>query len=107
MLSPAELDVYVKAFERSGFRGPINWYRNIDRNSRLVPEIGQRKLDLPCLQICAEWDMAIPPAMAAGMPTLCSDLEMHTIEECGHWTQQDKPEALSSLMVEWLARRFR
>jgi microsomal epoxide hydrolase/non-specific protein-tyrosine kinase len=44
--------------------------------------------------------------MAAGMPQVCSDLEIVPIEECGHWTQQEKPEELSSAMVDWLTRRF-
>ena len=107
MLAPEEIDVYVRAFERSGFFGPISWYRNIDRNRDLVPGIGETPLALPCLQITAAWDMALPPAMAAGMPAVCSDLEIHNIEACGHWTQQDKPEELNTLMVDWLTRRFR
>jgi pimeloyl-ACP methyl ester carboxylesterase len=105
-LSEEELGLYTRAFEQSGFRGPINWYRNIDRNQQLVPGIGEKKLDLPCLQITAAWDAAIPPSMAAGMPLVCSDLEMVAIEECGHWTQQEKPEELSSIMIDWLTRRF-
>jgi pimeloyl-ACP methyl ester carboxylesterase len=56
--------------------------------------------------ITAEWDPALTPALAAGMPTICSDLEMHMIERCGHWTQQEKPEELSGLMLDWLTRRF-
>ncbi len=106
MLSEHELDVYARAFEKSGFFGPLSWYRNIDRNKQLVPDMGVAKLELPCLQIMAEWDAAIPPAAAAGMPSLCSDLEMHTIPRCGHWTQQDKPDELNRLMVDWLRRRF-
>jgi pimeloyl-ACP methyl ester carboxylesterase len=106
MLSADEIEVYVRAFEKSGFFGPVSWYRNIDRNKKLVPEIGVVKLDLPCLQVTAAWDAALRPEAAAGMPALCSDLEIHNIEECGHWTQQDKPEELNRIMVDWLTRRF-
>ena len=106
MLSADEIDVYVRAFEQSGFFGPVSWYRNIDRNKKLLPDFGEKKLDLPCLQVTAAWDGAIPPEAAAGMPALCSDLEVHNIEECGHWTQQDKPEELSRIMIDWLTRRF-
>jgi pimeloyl-ACP methyl ester carboxylesterase len=101
-----ELDTYVHAYEKSGFRGGINWYRNIDRNSREHPEIGVSKLTLPCLMITAEWDGALPPRMAAGMPALCSDLEMHNIERAGHWVQQEFPEAVNEKIVDWLKRRF-
>ena len=102
-----ELDTYVHAYEKSGFRGGINWYRNIDRNSREHPEIGVAKLTLPCLMITAEWDGALPPRMAAGMPALCSDLEMHNIERAGHWVQQEFPEAVNEKIVDWLKRRFK
>jgi len=105
-LSEEEISLYTRAFEQSGFRGPVNWYRNIDRNQERVPGIGEKKLDLPCLQITAAWDAAIPPSMAAGMPLVCSDLEVVAIEECGHWTQQEKPEELSGAMIDWLTRQF-
>jgi pimeloyl-ACP methyl ester carboxylesterase len=106
LLTPAELDYYTRAYQNTGFRGGINWYRNIDRNAERLPEVGTTKLHLPSLMITAEWDPAIPPALAAGMPEICSDLEMHMIEGCGHWTQQEKPEELSALMLDWLTRRF-
>jgi pimeloyl-ACP methyl ester carboxylesterase len=106
LLTPAELDYYTRVYQNTGFRGGVNWYRNIDRNGERLPEVGTTKLELPSLMITAEWDPAIPPALAAGMPELCSDLEMHMIEGCGHWTQQEKPEELSALMLDWLTRRF-
>lgn len=106
LLTPAELDHYTRTYERASFRGGINWYRNIDRNAARLPDVGKKKLDLPCLMITAEWDPAMPPYIAAGTPDLCSDLEMHMIEGCGHWTQQEKPEELSALMLGWLQRRF-
>lgn len=43
---------------------------------------------------------------AAGMPEICTNLEMHMIGECGYWTQQEKPDELSRLMLDWLKRRF-
>ncbi len=106
LLSPPELDVYTEAFTRSGFRGPVNWYRNIDANQERYPEVGVVKLDLPCLMVCAERDLALPPALAADMPQRCSDLEMQSIAGCGHWTQQEKPDELNELVLRWLARRF-
>ncbi len=106
LLSDDELDIYARGFEKSGFRGGVNWYRNIDRNKKLFPDIGTRPLELPCLMVTAEWDGALRPEMAAGMPAVCSDLETHQIAECGHWTQQEKPEELNRLLLDWLGRRF-
>jgi pimeloyl-ACP methyl ester carboxylesterase len=106
LLSEKEIDVYASAFAKTGFRGGINWYRNIDRNQSRFPEVGTKPLEIPCLMVSAEWDFALRPEMAAGMPALCRDLEMRTIAECGHWTQQEKPAELNRIMVDWLRRRF-
>ena len=106
IVTPAELDTYVQAYERTGFRGGINWYRNIERNGREHPEIGVNKLSLPCLMITAGWDIALRPQMAAGMPALCSDLEMHNIEKAGHWVQQERPTEVNDKIIDWLKRRF-
>lgn len=106
IVTPEELDVYVRTYEKTGFRGGINWYRNIDRNLKEHPEIGVKPLTLPCLMITAECDPATPPHMAAGMPALCSDLEMHNIERAGHWVQQECPDELNRTLVDWMTRRF-
>lgn len=106
LLDAAELDTYTSAFERTGFFGPISWYRNVDRNQEIAPQLGQKELDLPALQVTAAWDTAIPPTTAELTKAKCSDLEVHAIDECGHWTQQEKPEELTRIMVDWLVRRF-
>jgi pimeloyl-ACP methyl ester carboxylesterase len=107
LLSPAELDHYASVFARTGFRGGINWYRNFDRNWETAPEIGVAKVERPCLMVTAQWDWALRPELAAGMPALCPDLETKNIARCGHWTQQEKPEELNAILSDWLARRHR
>ena len=106
IVTPEELDYYVEAFERSGFRGGTNWYRNIDRNTECTPQVGTQKLELPCLMVTAEWDMALRPEMSAGMPALCSDLEMAQVAKAGHWIQQEYPNELNAILLDWLKRRF-
>ncbi|MBW2282671.1 MAG: alpha/beta hydrolase [Deltaproteobacteria bacterium] len=101
-----EVDTYVRAFEKTGFGGGINWYRNIDANARDVPEMGQKKLSLPCLMLTAEWDMALRPELAEGMADLCPDLELHMIERAGHWVQQEAADEVNERLVDWLRRRF-
>lgn len=104
--TPEETDHYVAVFEQTGFRGGINWYRNIDANDAAYPEVGRAELDVPALMVCAEWDPALPPSLAEKMPKRCSDLEMHTISRSGHWMQQEYPEELNLLVCDWLTRRF-
>ena len=105
--SAAELEHYVRVFSRTGFRGGINWYRNFDRNWESAPQIGQGRVEHPSLMITAEWDPALRPEMAGGMPALCSDLDTVMIPRCGHWTQQERPDELNRVMIDWLRRRFK
>jgi len=107
ILSQTELDHYTSVFEATGFAGGIRWYRNFDRNWETAPEVGSAKIEVPCLMVTAAWDPVLRPEMAAGMPALIPDLAMHEIPECGHWTQQEQPEALNRILVDWLGRRFR
>ena len=103
----AELEVFIATFEETGFTGGVNWYRNFDRNWETAPEIGAEKIEVPSLMVTAEWDPVLRPEMAAGMPSLVTDLETAMIEKCGHWTQQEKPEELNRILLDWLGRRFR
>lgn len=105
VVTAEELEHYAAVFARTGFRGGINWYRNIDRNLREVPELGAKKLVLPCLMLTAEWDAALRPEMASGMPALCADLEMHMIPGAGHWVQQEAAGVVNRHMIDWLTRR--
>jgi pimeloyl-ACP methyl ester carboxylesterase len=105
LLSAAELDVFVRAFERTGFSGGINWYRNIDRNWRLT-ENAPQTLNAPSLMVMAEDDFALPPALAEGMEARVPKLEKVLVRDCGHWTQQEKPEELNRILIDWLRRTF-
>lgn len=102
-LTPEEFAVFVEAFERSGFRGPVNWYRNMSGNwarsaglSELIPH--------PALMILAENDVVLPPALAEGMEARAPHLTKRLIRGSGHWTQQEQPEAVNAALLDWLGR---
>jgi pimeloyl-ACP methyl ester carboxylesterase len=105
VMEPAELDTYIRAFERTGYEGGINWYRNFSRNWQASAGLAQR-IEVPCLMISAADDVVLRPEMTNGMENYIPDLEKHIIADCGHWTQSERPEELNRLMLEWLARRF-
>lgn len=106
LLTPEELAAFVETFQATGFTGGINWYRNFTRNWEASADFPTRLDDLPCLMITAEKDAVLAPAMAEGMPGLISDLEMHMVAGSGHWTQQECPEEVNRLILDWLDRRF-
>jgi epoxide hydrolase A/B len=106
LLTSEELEVFVSEFERTGFTGGINWYRNFDHNWEQTPEQDGATIDVPAMMVTAEWDPVLTPAMAQLMPSYVADLETHMIHRCGHWTQQEHPDELNRLLVDWLRRRF-
>ena len=106
LLTAEQLAIYTGAFRAGGFRGPVNWYRNFDRNWELTSDQTSGRIDdVPCLMVTAEWDPVLPPALAAGMPDLIGDLEIHEIARCGHWTQQEHPDQFNRILIDWLERK--
>lgn len=101
---PALLDAYCATYERTGFRGGINWYRNVDRNAAEHPDVGTRALGVPCLMLTAEWDPGLRPEFAEPMRASCSDLELHHVEQVGHWVQQEAPDVVNGHLLAWLRR---
>jgi pimeloyl-ACP methyl ester carboxylesterase len=104
-LTPPELDFFVDTYTRTGFTGGINWYRNIDRNWELTKDL-EYKVNAPSLYVGASNDVVLPPSSANGMEQMIGDLEKHTIADCGHWTQQEKPEEFNRIVIDWLDRKF-
>lgn len=105
ILNDEEMAVFVEAFKRSGSTGGLNWYRNFTRNWERS-EGQEDKIDVPCLMICAARDVILPPSAADGMDKYISNLVKHTVEDSGHWTQQEQPVETSEVMIEWLSQRF-
>ncbi len=110
-LSAADIDYYVGEFERSGFRGPINRYRNFERDWALMKAEPSHVIRQPSLFIAGAQDMVLKmfgdgnvAAIEARMRENMSDLRgVHIIPNSGHWTQQEKPEATTRLLIDWLA----
>ena len=105
LISDAELDYYVETYERTGFTGGINWYRNIDYNWETTAD-AVYKVNVPCMYVGAEDDVVLPPSSADGIEQWVPDIEKHIIADCGHWTQQEKPDELNALLVDFMKRKF-
>lgn len=104
-LGSAEFEEFVRAFEQGGFAGGINWYRNITRNWESAAAY-DHVIRQPSLMLMAEKDPWLPPASADGMEAIVPDLEKRLIEDCGHWSQQEKPAEVNRAVLDWLHRRF-
>ena len=101
MMSEEELDVFVDAFETSGFHAPCNWYRNFTRNWETTVDVEQR-VTRPALMIYGEYDIVPHLDISTWVP----DLETRTLA-CGHWIQQEMPEETNTILIDWLNRRMK
>jgi pimeloyl-ACP methyl ester carboxylesterase len=103
LLTDAELDVYARAFARTGTRGSFNWYRALDLNWEDARRIADPTIRVPALMITAENDPILRPAQAEPMPTWMPGLRIENIRHCSHWTQQERPGEVNRLLLEFLA----
>jgi len=105
LLTKDEMAAFVETFQRTGFTGGINWYRNFTRNWQRSEGVEQL-VRVPGLMVMAEKDAVLPPSAANGMEAYVPDLEKALIEDSGHWTQQEKPDEVNRVILDWLDRRF-
>jgi pimeloyl-ACP methyl ester carboxylesterase len=106
-LREADVDFYTAEFSRTGFRGGLNWYRNIDRNWELLAPFDGMPVKVPALYIAGERD---PVVKFPGMDRHIADLPKHVpqlrgpimLPGCGHITQEERPAEVNALMIDFL-----
>jgi pimeloyl-ACP methyl ester carboxylesterase len=106
-LSDADVEVYVGQFRSSGFRGGLNWYRNIDRNWELMAAFTRAPVSVPALYMAGELDPVLAfPRMQEALADLKRFIPQLrgtvVLPGCGHWTQQERPEQVNRAMIEFL-----
>ncbi|HKD69578.1 MAG TPA: alpha/beta hydrolase [Candidatus Binataceae bacterium] len=101
-MSDDDLEVFVKAFKRTGFRGGLNWYRNVDGNWEESAALEER-VNQPSLMITAELDPVLWPEQTLGMERWVPNFKRVHITGSGHWTQQEKPAEVNAALLEFLA----
>ena len=104
-LSEAELDYYVAQYQRSGFRGPCNLYRNLPTMNALTPELEGKKFSQPAAFVAGRQDPVLhyDAKWESWFPQSFKDLRfMSFIEGAGHWLQQEQPAATTAQMLRFL-----
>jgi microsomal epoxide hydrolase/non-specific protein-tyrosine kinase len=96
------LNTFVSAFTKGGVTGPINYYRNINHNWETTSQLADKQVMQKSLMICAENDPILIPQGADGMEKYVPNLTKKLIKDCGHWTQQEQPEEVNRLIIEFL-----
>jgi len=109
-LTEAELSLYAAEYARNGFQGGLQWYRT--RTSGLFDAeqevFSGRTIDQPSCFIAGESDWGVyqsPGAFERMQSRACTRmLVCHLVEGAGHWVQQEQPEAVVHLLVDFLRR---
>lgn len=102
-LSESDLDYYAREFERTGFRGGLNLYRNLDRDWEELPHLANAKVEQPALFIAGDRDGVLAftslEPMKANVPNL---RKVVILPGCGHWTQQERPAEVNAELIDFL-----
>ena len=105
-LSAEDMDFYAALFEHTGFRGPLNRYRNVDRDWLDLQAWRNRPIEVPALFIGGEkdgptiWGARAIERHPATLPNIRGS---HILPGCGHWVQQERPKETNELLLEWLS----
>ncbi len=106
-LTAADIEFYTGEFSRTGFRGGLNWYRNIDRNWELLAPFAGAVVTVPALYITGDRDLVVKfPGMEqliANLSTFVPQLRQTIrLPGCGHWTQQERAREVNDAMLAFL-----
>ncbi len=105
-LSERDVAAYVEEFAESGFVGPLNWYRNIDRNWALTAPWEGARITSPALFLAGDRDLVMSwydaSTLDASLRTLVPNLRrFELVPGAGHWIQQERPERTNAALVEF------
>ena len=105
-LTEDDLDVYAGEFERTGFTGGLNRYRNVDRDWEDLTVFRGRPIEVPALFVGGDrdgptiWGMPSIERFPKTLPRLHRSI---ILPGCGHWTQQERPAEVNEALLEFLA----
>ncbi|MBT9445474.1 MAG: alpha/beta hydrolase [Hyphomonadaceae bacterium] len=106
-LTKADEDFYVGEFRQSGFRGPLNRYRNHARDFAFLSRFEGKTIEQPAFFVGGSRDLVLKMSpgvdvvalMRGALPNLQG---AHILDGCGHWTQQERPDEVNALLLPWL-----
>lgn len=108
-VSSTDFETYTTAFARSGFRGGLNYYRNLDRNWQLQASLEGMRIEVPALFAIGSRDVGLSiPGMdqiIAKMPRLVPYLHSAvTVDGAGHWLQQERADTVNTLILSFASK---
>lgn len=102
-----DLDIYVKTFSADGFRGPLNWYRNFERNWQRTESLAGKQVLQPTLFLIGDRDPVglFEAHTLKRMPEVVPNLQQEVLGNCGHWIQNEHEAKVNELLLGFLGQR--
>jgi len=106
-LTPDDLARFTADYTPHGFRGGLNWYRNIDRNWRDTAPFAGAKIAVPALYLAGDRDIVVQTFGIEKTLALLADWVPHLrdaviYQGCGHWTQQERAAEVNEALIKFL-----
>jgi pimeloyl-ACP methyl ester carboxylesterase len=101
-MTEEDVAVYVSEYERTGFRGGLNWYRNVDRNWELTRQFDDHRVEMPALFMAGTRDSTMKWMSPDLMDGRVTDLRVELVEGAGHWVQQERPDEVNRALLALL-----
>jgi pimeloyl-ACP methyl ester carboxylesterase len=111
-LTEQDIDLFAAEYARTGFRGGLNWYRNIDRNWALTAPWQDALITQPALFIAGSRDAVITGSMGQraleDLDSVVPNLKRKIlIDGAGHWIQQERPDEVNAALIAFLRAELR
>jgi len=106
-ISESDIDFYGAEFKRTGFRGALNYYRNVDRNWEILGAMAGLQVSVPALYVAGDRDFVISfpgtDQLLANLKNFVPGLRnIQMLPGCGHWTQQERPDEVNAMLVDFI-----
>ncbi len=106
-ITPGEINYFVRSYERTGFIGGLNYYRNLDQNALILRRDAQPQFDGPALFIAGEEDFLLrgqsQTELEAALATVTPDVTVALLPSVGHWAMEEAPESVNTLLIQFLS----
>lgn len=106
-ITPQEIRHYVRVFERTGFTGGLNYYRNLDRNALILREMARRTYHGPALFVAGAEDFLVAGRtskdLEESMRAVTPRVSVSLLPSVGHWTMEQAPDKLNRLLLDFLS----